>query len=194
MRKTAIVLFFALLLTLPAFAQQTQTLLSAAGSPEWSTGINTLSEGWELRRPYLNVTISAWLNNGGGGGAGYAYLMRRIGPGTTRADEEAFVSFDLPVGFNGKYTLFRDLDLPAGVYWLVFAKPVDGAFSYANWATSTPQDMQLNENVRYLGMAWAGSEDRINEYMPATDFDVFTDQFPYQIEVTGVPAFIRRER
>jgi hypothetical protein len=193
MRKPATVLLFSLLSTVPAFAQS-RTLLAAGGSPEWSTGINTLSEGWELRRPFHDVTISAWLNNGGGGGAGSAYLMRRIGPGTTRADEEAFVSFELPLGFNGKYTLFEGLDLPAGVYWLVFAKPAGGPFSYANWATSTPQDMQIDVNVRYLGMAWAGSEDRIDEYMPATDFDVFTDQFPYQLEVTGTPAWIRRER
>jgi hypothetical protein len=42
--------------------------------------------------------------------------------------------------------------------------------------------------VRYLGMAWVNSEDRIAEYVPASDFNVFTDQFPYQFEVIGEPV------
>ena len=185
MRKTAIVLFA--LLTLPVFAQR-QTLLSAGGSHDAGTGIETLSQGWNLSEGFRNVTISVWLNNGGGAGGGYAYLMRAIGSGVTCASEVASVRFDLPLGFNGMYTLFTGLALTPGDYWLVFSKPRRGPFSYANWATSTPQDMTIAPGVRYLGMAWVNSEDRIGEYVPASDFNVFTDQFPYQIEVTGEPS------
>lgn len=174
-----------LLLALPLFGD---TIISAAGSEAGSTGIETLSQGWSTHQRFRNVTISAHLSNGGGSARGIAYLMRTIGPGTTCASEVASVQFDLPLGYDGMYTLFTGLDLAAGDYWLVFSKPRRGPFSYANWTLSTPRDLTLNPRVRYLGMAWVDSEDRIAEYVPASDFNVLTDQFPYRFEVTGDPA------
>ncbi|HET8774384.1 MAG TPA: hypothetical protein VFP80_11350 [Thermoanaerobaculia bacterium] len=171
-----------------------ETIIMAGGPGEGGTGIETLSQGWSMHQPFRNVTISAHLSNGGGSARGIAYLMRAIGPGTTCASEVASVKFDLPLGYQGMYTLFTGLDLAAGDYWLVFSKPRRGPFSYANWTLTTPLDLTTGPRIRYLGMAWVTSEERIAEYVPASDFDVLTDQFPYRFEVTGdpVPSVPRR--
>jgi len=193
--KAAVVTLVSLLTlgVLPLAAQEVPTaaienIIAAGGSSESGTGIETLSQGWSMNQRFRHVTISAHLTNGGGSARGIAYLMRSIGPGTTCADEVANVHFDLPLGYQGMFTLFSGLDLAAGDYWLVFSKPRRGPFSYANWTTSTPSNLTMGNRVRYLGMAWVNSEDRIGEYVPASDFNVFTDQFPYQFEVTGEPV------
>lgn len=154
------------------------------------TGIQTLSEGWSMDQAYRNVSISASLSNGGGSARGIAYLMRSIGPGTTCASEIANVRFDLPVGYDGMYTLFTGLDLSPGEYWLVFSKPRVGPFSYASWTTSSRQAVTVGAQVRFLGMAWVVGEDGegIAEYMPASGFNVYADQVAYQFEVTGEPV------
>ncbi len=182
MKKQLVVL---LLVAMPMFGEN---IITAGGSEEGTTGIETLSQGWSMNQRFRDVTISAHLTNGGGSARGIAYLMRTIGPGTTCASEVASVSFDLPLGYQGMYTLFTGLDLTAGDYWLVFSKPRRGPFSYANWTISTPRDLTTGPRIRYLGMAWVDSEDRIAEYVPASDFNVLTDRFPYRFEVTGEPV------
>lgn len=186
--KTSVALLLSFI-SLAGFAQQpSQTILSSVGTPDGWTGIETLSLGWSLDHSYRNVQIEARLGNGGGSARGIAYLMRTIGPGTTCASEVAQVSFDLPLGYDGIFVLFENLDLSAGDYWLVFSKPRRGPFSYANWMAGFADNIIKSNDVRYLGMAWVNAEDLIGEYVPASAFNVRTDVWAYQLAIRGEPA------
>ena len=180
MRAAAIVLL--VVTALSAGAQP--VVFSIAGSDEGATGANGLAVGWSFSRRVTNVTISALLNNGGGYAGGTAYLMKRIGPGTTPEDEIATKQFELPLGFKGQVTLFTELDLPAGDYWLVFVTPREGPFSYVNWIISLPLELHKIPGARYLGTTW-GDLYSTGIYVPASQFQPTYNGVGYQMEISG---------
>ena len=167
-------------------------LLSVSGQDFGSTGIDGLGAGWSFSQRFVNVKVAAHLNNGGGSARGIAYLMRSVGPGTSCIQEIAVTRFDLPTGYNDMFTLFTNLDLDAGEYWLVFAKPRYGPFSYANWMVSNPATVTDSSAARYLGTLYPSSSADRPEYVPALEFDVLRNGWAYHLEVSGDPAEKRR--
>src|ERR1017187_5426598 len=165
------------------------TLVSVGGADFGSTGIVGLGTGWSQSQAYANVGISAYLVNGGGPGyvsQGTVYLMRSIGPGTTTDQEVSHADFTLPAQYDGMFTLFSGLSLPAGTYWIVFSTP-QSPFSYANWVISNPATVSSSGGATYLGdaVAMAG----VAAYPPASVFTNLSIGFPnqYQFAVAGVP-------
>ena len=190
MKATAFIVSFLVVLSSPqlkAAPPDPDILVSVGGADFGVTGIAGLGAGWSLSQRFVNVKIAAELSNGGGSARGIAYLMRSVGPGTTCIQEIATTKFDVPADFQGMLTLFSNLDLPAGDYWLVFSKPRSGPFSYANWMVSNPAEVTTAGGVRYLGTLYpSGSE--IEEYVPATAFDVLQNGWAYHLEVSGQAA------
>jgi hypothetical protein len=184
-----------LLTSVPAWAQlgpreRTVTMFSVTGEDEGGTGAHGLAVGWSLDRDYRNVSISARMNNGGGPAAGVAYLMRAIGPGASPADEVAREEFDLPLPFDGMVPLFKELDLRAGTYWLVFSRPLDGRFSYANWLIARSPTMRTSRGVKFIGTTWPVNFDAANPYIPHSYFIPSLEWVAYQLQVTGDRAAV----
>jgi hypothetical protein len=155
------------------------------------TNINGLAVGWSLKRDYHNVTIAARLANGGGIG-GYAggtvYLTRMIGPHSRFSHEVARKDFELPENYKGMFTLFTDLHLAAGEYWLVFEDPDNGRLSYANWLVAAPFVLTMSQGTRYLGTTASTYPTEAPTYMPATLVHEVNRQYGYQFEVIGEPV------
>ena len=141
-------------------AQPTDKLLGWTGA--------SVAVGWSQERAFHEVTISALLGNGGGPAAGRAYLMRSVGPGTTRADEVAKRYYDLPPDFTGMVPLFSGLDLGPGRYWLVLWNRGGGRSSYANVGVASPLSLSLAPGSRYLGSLGGTSDEA--EYPPGSKF------------------------
>lgn len=184
-----------LLFVVPVSAQQPlegrQHAIYIGGGDLGGTSINGLAVGWSLKRDHLDVTIAAHLANSGGAGGyagGTAYLTRRIGPLSQSKDEVAKKEFELPEGYNGMFTLFEKLNLPAGEYWLVFEDPHNGKFSYANWLVSVPFTISTNKGTRYLGTTSSVNPGDSSAYMPATLLRDAEHGYGYQFDVVGEPV------
>lgn len=156
---------------------QMQTIIAAEpdGAVVEGSGIKGWGVGWSTNLHYQEVSVAAWLGNGGGSAAGIAYLMRRIGAGATRAEQVAVRHFDLPLGFNGMFTLFSGLDLAPGRYWLIFWEP-EAPFSYANLGLGGRgegeplNELTLAPGSRYLTSLLAFPKDYF-PYPPASGFE-----------------------
>lgn len=190
MKATLCIVSFLLTAVLPARAQE--VLVSVAGDDFGGTGIDGLGAGWSLNQRFVNVQIAAHLSNGGGSARGIAYLMRSVGPGTSCIQEIATTRFELPSGYNGMFTLFSNLHLDAGDYWLVFPKPRAGPFSYANWIVSNPATVTTASAARYLGTLYPSFGSDLEEYVPASEFVILRNGWAYHIEVSGEPFEPRR--
>lgn len=196
--KTAALLLLSLVLfgIVPLCAQQLpegrQPALYIGGGEEvGGTAINGLAVGWSLKRDYTNVTIAVHLKNGGGIASyagGTAYLTRKIGPLSRSIDEVAKKEFELPDNYNGIFTLFTNLILAAGEYWLVFEDPHDGRFSYATWVVSIPFVVRGSKGTRYLGTASYAYPGPNANYMPASFFRQSEGLYGYRLEVSGEPV------
>jgi len=184
MKSIAALLFFAV----PLFAQEPQppprTLLGVGGNTTWGIGINGRAVGFSLERAHSHVTIAARLGNGGGHAYVDAYLMRRIGPEASEEDEVARTSLDLPYPALDWITLFEDVDLERGVYWLVLAKPRDKAFSSINWIAASPLTLETSCGVRYLGSSAYTFLSDTADYIPASKFKKEIDPYGFQIALT----------
>ncbi len=164
------------------------TAVSVAGADAGGTAIAGLGAGFNLSQAYANANISAHLVNGGGPGyvsQGTAYLMSSIGPGTTTTQQVNSVDFSLPPEYDGVFTLFSGLSLPAGAYWIVFSTP-QSPFSYANWIISYPATVNTAGGAGYLGVVDAPGG--LAAYPPASAFtDLGIPGYDYQFAVTGNP-------
>ena len=183
-----IVLFIVVGITTPLSGQehQDQKLLAIGGEVAWGIGINGRAVGWSLSHPQHHVTIAANLGNGGGHAYLDAYLMRSVGPGTTGSDEVAYVSLDLPYPFTGWVKLFEGLDLEAGEYWLVIAKPRDRAHSSINWVAANPRILTMSGGAQYLGTKSYTYAGDAADYLPASKFAAIElDPYGFGIEVTA---------
>lgn len=181
-------LLFIVLGIAPLSAQEHQphsTLLSIGGQVAWGIGINGRAVGWSLSQPQHHVTVAANLGNGGGRAYLDAYLMRSVGPGTTGSDEVAYVSLDLPYPFTGWVKLFQGLDLEAGEYWLLIAKPRDRAHSSINWVAANPRILLASSGVQYLGTKSYTYASDAAAYLPASKFAAIElEPYGFGLEVT----------
>jgi hypothetical protein len=169
-------------------ADELPIVLSISGPDRGATGITMMAMGFALDVDHSDVTIAAGLANHGGllayGGAG-AYLMRSIGPGTTRAEQVAETQFVLPPGYNDYWTLFSGLELRQGFYWVVLRDLRNGIFSYAGWTFADMTSFHEAKGIRYLGARdallgpWA-------PYPPATRFGELYPRLAWRLMVAGV--------
>lgn len=161
------------------------------GNDVGGANINGLAVGWSLKRDHRNVTVAAHLANGGGIGGyagGTAYITRKIGPHSRSSHEVAKKEFELPENYSGMFTLFTDLHLAAGEYWLVFEVPANGRFSYANWLVAMPFFLNTSKGTRYLGTTASTHPGDAATYMPATLIREVDPSYGYQFQVIGEPV------
>ena len=183
---TASLLLFMVLGALPSAGEEHRAILGISGEGSWGVGIKGRAVGWSLSRPYQNVTISAKLGNGGGQASLDAYLMRSVGPGTTRRDEVASTSLDLPYPFHDWVNLFEGLELEEGEYWLVIAKPRDRAHSSINWFAVNPMTLWRSGGVQYLGTRSYTYETDAAKYLPASKFaSIEPAHYGFGVRITG---------
>ena len=184
MKSIAALLFLAV----PLFAQEAppvRTVLAVGGNLSWGIGVSGgRAVGFSLPCARPHVAIAARLGNGGGHAYLDAYLMRRVGPEATEEDEVARASLDLPYPFLGWVTLFDDVDLERGVYWLVLAKPRDKAFSSINWIAASPMVLESSCGARYLGSSAYIFLSDTADYIPASNFKKEIDPYGFQIALT----------
>jgi hypothetical protein len=161
-------------------------ILEIGGRLAWGVGITGQAVGWELTRPHHHVTVSARLGNGGGHAYMDAYLMRAIGLDASTKDEVAYASFDLSYPHDGRITLFEDLDLEAGEYWLVVAKPAEKAHSSINWIVAAPMSLTSTCDVHYLGTKSYTFLTDTAEYIPASKFESKYEPYGFQMALTEI--------
>lgn len=193
MKSIAALLFVAVPLfaqELPPPAEKPRTLLAVGGEVSWGIGVNGRAVGFSFAHAHHHVTIAARLGNGGGHAYFDAYLMREIGPGASEDDEVARASLDLPYPALEWITLFEDVDLERGVYWLVIAKPRDKPFSSINWIAASPMALETSCGTSYLGTkAFTFFSDAAG-YLPASKFKKEIDPYGFQIALTEPPEEI----
>jgi hypothetical protein len=170
--------------TPPELEPERSSILKIGGKLAWGIGITGQAVGWELTRAHHHVAVAAHLGNGGGHAYMDAYLMRAIGPDASTKDEVAYASFDLTYPHDGWITLFDDLDLEAGEYWLVLAKPQEKAHSSINWIVAAPMSLESNCDVRYLGTKAYTFLTDTAEYLPASRFEPKYEPYGFQMAVT----------
>lgn len=183
---TTSLLLFIMLGVASLSAQERRAVLAIGGEVTWGIGVNGRAVGWSLSQPQHNVTVAANLGNGGGHAYLDAYLMRAIGPGTDGSDEVASVSLDLPYPFTGWVKLFEGLELEAGEYWLVVAKPRDRAHSSINWVVANPMMLKTCGDAQYLGTKSYTYASDAAAYLPASKFAAIElEPYGFGIEVTA---------
>src|SRR5262245_34685041 len=164
-----------------------QIVISANGETFGGVDIDGQAVGWSMDRPYRNVTIRAHLLNGLSTARGIAYLMHRVGPGTTSASEVASGEFELPREYDGPYPLFSNLNLPAGDYWLVLS-------GRAIWVVSNPGTLTTANGARFLG-ATILPPAYMAEYVPASPFALApAGTYSYQFDVSREPLTVDDKR
>jgi hypothetical protein len=169
---------------LPEPEPERTAILQIGGKLAWGIGITGQAVGWELARPHHHVAVAAHLGNGGGHAYMEAYLMRAIGFDASSRDEVAYASFDLTYPNDGWITLFADLDLEPGEYWLVVAKPKEKAHSSINWMVATPMNLSSTCDVRYIGTKSFTFLSDTAEYLPASKFESKYEPYGFQMALT----------
>jgi hypothetical protein len=142
------------------------------------TGISEVS--WTETGSYSNVSIFANIFSGGSSASGTAYLMNMIGSGASAANEVvAPGSFSVTgnPGTNVMTTIFSDLSLAAGTYYLVLEA---NAGSVVAWNLAGVPLV-----VEDTGVTGGQSDAAVspNAFAPASTFQGNGNNFIY--EVTG---------
>ena len=189
--KPAIGLLLFLGMVLPLAAQDAHpslepleraVLFTVTGDKTWAIGIDGQAVGFHLPAALKGVTVSARLGNGGGHAYADAFLMKRIGPDATEADEIARVAFDLSYPFDGWVDLFTDLDLEKGTYWLVIGRPGDKAHSSINWFVAQPLTAS-GCFASYLDAQSYTFRSDAADYLPASKFRGKYHPYGFQFEL-----------
>ena len=176
-------------LTIPMTGQEVEpplervTLIAPRGELPMPVAVHRQAVGWVLKGEQHHVTVSAHLGNGGGRADIDAYLMKRIGPGATSGDEIAFASLDLGFPFDDWVDLFTDLDLEAGEYWLIIAKPKEKAHSSINWFVLQPKSVLGSCNASFLGSQSFTFLSDADDYLPASKFEEKYEPHAFRFEV-----------
>jgi len=89
------------------------------------------------------------------------------------------MNFTLPASFLGSFTLFPEIALDSGNYWLILTSPGPPA-SYANWSASNPATVTTGLGGQFLG--YSVSSDGGNTFPTPV-----LNSFAYQFTVTEVP-------
>jgi hypothetical protein len=161
------------------------TLISSRGDISRPVPIHNQAVGWVFSGEHHHVAVSAHIGNGGGRAKFEAYLMKQIGPGTTRRDEIAWMSMDLQYPFDDWVVLFTDLDLGPGEYWLIIAKPKDTAFSSINWfVLQSGSHSGSCTTLHFLAPQSFTFHSDTADYLPASKFERKFQPYPFQFEVS----------
>jgi hypothetical protein len=163
-------------------ASQTGTSSTALGDPA-----NFVS--WTQSSTFSDVTIVAGLANALPNfvpGQGTVYLTKRIGPGTTVADEIARISLsNVPVA-GALETLFTGLTLGPNTYYLVGASDAGGSglgWLVGNFSSATGPGVTINPSGSVL------QSTNLATYAPASDFFTAPPGPPLlMFSVTGNPV------
>jgi hypothetical protein len=133
------------ILAVPAIAGTIVSTDTGSGGG-WAAGDVAAAAGWSQTSMYSNVTITAEVDPGSSAGdIGTAFLMTKIGPGTTVADQIATTNFTA-TGTAGTYmldTLFTGLTLGPGSYYLVLES--------ANYSTNGGMGWELDSGTPVTG-------------------------------------------
>lgn len=181
----------AMLAAVPLFAQDLPdatraTLVSMGGDRAFPVPIKGQAVGFAMSRPQQQVAIAARLGNGGGHAYYDAYLTKKIGPEATEADEIARITLDLPYPYDDWVTLFSDLELEQGVYWLIIAKPRDRAHSSINWFVANPGELRTACGMGYFGAKAYTFFGDAAEYLPASKFEKkFESSYGFSVRGDG---------
>ena len=121
LEKTSLrTLLLCVLILFSSLAGKSATILSVTGQIDGGfygiSASQAAATSWSQSSTYADTDISALLGNGPAHGT--AYLMSRIGPGATPADEIARANFQFPSSTT-MVLLFNDLTLNPGTYYLV---------------------------------------------------------------------------
>lgn len=185
--------FLALAAALSSPAIFADTILSVSG-PNYGPGslggafFQVLGSAWSTSASYADVRISVNLSGSPSSPPGTAFLMGRIGPGTTSASEVARSSFRVD-GPDVTATLFSGLSMPAGTYYLVLSSSFTG--SDLGWWSAFNPSIETAPGVQVLGDFVAGLNRAIGpadvSYPPASTFDgpFPVQSFPNKLNVTG---------
>lgn len=162
-RSLPLFAFAALAAVFSLASSHAATLVSVTGS----NGVNSMgpssnqifASSWTFGVDHTAVSVSGVF---GGVGAARAYLMKDVGAGITVSSQVASYDFT-PTSFMGAtVTLFQNLDLVAGTYFLV----IQGLDSFdVDWrigtGSSTAENVTLNSARYAYGIA---------TYAPASGF------------------------
>jgi hypothetical protein len=131
------------LASLPIFAS---TIVSELGGTGGTGGAPAFAAvDWTQTSTYTDVTIDALLEDDGlvAPAQGVAYLMSKIGPGSTSANEVTSpFSFSVPYGPGVSKQLFSGLTLGPGTYYLV----IEPTSNFA-WQEDTAPGQTLSSGV-----------------------------------------------
>jgi hypothetical protein len=154
-------------------------VISITGPVIGASGIDGLAEGWSMSFGG-DFSISAYFDNDNGSipdRDNTAYMTSGSLPSLN--DVVASTHFNLPGNYDGMFTLFSNVSLSEGDYWLILASP-GPPDSYASWVAADPASVNTASGVQYLG------------YADSDDHDVtfgapVIDAFAYEFTVNAVP-------
>ena len=159
-------------------------VLRADGELTSAVSFHHLALGFHLRRAHHHLRIAARLGNGGGRAEVDAYLVRSIGPDAKESDEVARTAFELSYPFADWVEIFEDIDLEAGQYWLILAKPKESNWSSINWFATDFAHVTHSCNA-ILGNAQSFTfQSDEADYVPASKFERKYTPYTYQVEMT----------
>jgi hypothetical protein len=188
--KYAVLLLFA---ALPLWAQEHcgMVMMSLAGSGQSLSSADAVATGWKMSQAYAKVTISVSLDS-----AGYddyfiatAYLVRQLGPGTTRNQEISESRFEVPPSYQGEFVLFENLNLAPGEYWLVFDRPPYAERGEKEWNLSTFEHMTVATGITFLGSKAYSYVNHRTDYLPDATYITTDGLQGYPVLITGIPLY-----
>jgi hypothetical protein len=166
------------------------TIISVRGVPSSGglvveSGVQELATSWSSSESYSDVAITANLYGSAGTAYVRAYLMTGIGPGTTVNQQIAFST--IPVLNIGNYTLFSDLSLPAGSYYLVLSTVMP--FPSAVWRFVVSDEVITTDpSTTFTGYFDACGASPCDVYPPAGTFRGPDFGQPLIFDVSGTPV------
>ena len=184
---------FLFIIMTAALAQCQGTVVSVTGptappnpasgfDAELAVGTSLAGVSWLSQTAFSNVTISVDLQ-GNPGAAGMAFLMTKIGSGTTTANQYAESSFAFPTA-SSLTPVFSGLHLGVGQYFLIIQQTTNGTTGNGAWLGSSSPMVTSAAAVYATGeYSYSGS---IPGYAPDSPFGRGLTTY-YDYTVASVP-------
>lgn len=192
-RKTIKYAAFLLITTTVDLAHCQGTIISVSGPPappngvsgfngDLGVGTSLAGVSWSSTAAFSHVNISVALQ-GDSGATGVAFLMTRIGSGTTTANQIASASFAFPTS-SSLTPVFSSLNLGAGIYFLIIQQTATGSTGDGVWQGTTSPTVTLATYVTANGEYWYNGS--FPSYVPASAFGSGLTTY-YDYTVASVP-------
>jgi MYXO-CTERM domain-containing protein len=174
-----------LLIAIAVPALHATTMYSVAGPGTDQAGLGTSDhniEGqeWTQALSYSNVSVTADVGTFSSAGTIEAYLTNQVGPGTTAANVIAFTTVPVSSSTAQDITIFSNLSLSAGTYYLILTAPTndfdfwEGSFSGS--ATTTTGPGVTAGSIRYIATTFNGGGANA-AFPPSSTFQDDNDPF-----------------